>query len=109
MRSVSVINLITEDSIEHNILHLLGRKQALADGVLDGCGDLATLRMPSGRAAFIERMSAPVHYPITAVCCSALMRRRGADKPDRLEMAKTSRTFASGDVEHVSAVPTFGQ
>jgi hypothetical protein len=59
MRSVSVINLVTEDSIEHNILHLLGRKQALADGVVDGAGDLTTLKMPSGgRAALVERMQA---------------------------------------------------
>jgi hypothetical protein len=57
-RSVSVVNLVTEDSIEHSILHLLGRKQALADGVLDGAGDLAALKMPSGRAAFVERMQA---------------------------------------------------
>jgi hypothetical protein len=58
VRSVSVINLVTEDSIENNILHLLACKQALADGVLDGSGDLAALKMPSGRAAFIERMQA---------------------------------------------------
>ena len=58
MRSVSVVNLVTEDSIEHSILHLLGRKQALADGVLDGAGDLAALKMPSGRAAFVDRMQA---------------------------------------------------
>jgi hypothetical protein len=58
MRSVDVVNLVTEDSIEHNILHLLGRKQALADGVIDGEGDLASLKMPSGRAAFVERMQA---------------------------------------------------
>ncbi len=58
MRSVSVVNLVTEDSIEHNILHLLGRKQALADGIIDGAGDLAMLKMPSGRAAFVERMQA---------------------------------------------------
>jgi superfamily II DNA or RNA helicase len=58
MRTVHVVNLVTEDSIEHNILHLLGRKQALADGVIDGAGDLAALKMPSGRAAFIERMQA---------------------------------------------------
>ena len=57
-RSVSVVNLVTEDSIEHSILHLLGRKQALADGVLDGAGDLAALKMPSGRAALMERMQA---------------------------------------------------
>jgi hypothetical protein len=40
------------------MLHLLGRKQALADGIMDGMGDLAALKMPSGRAAFLERMQA---------------------------------------------------
>jgi SNF2-related domain/Helicase conserved C-terminal domain len=59
MRTVNVINLVTQDSIEHNILHLLGRKQALADGVIDGAGDLGSLKMPSGgRAAMVERMEA---------------------------------------------------
>jgi len=57
-RSVTVVNLVCEGSIEHGILHLLGQKQALADGVLDGRGDLAKLKMPSGKAAFIERMQA---------------------------------------------------
>jgi hypothetical protein len=57
-RSVSVVNLVCEGSIEHQILHLLGHKQALADGVLDGQGDLGALKMPSGRAAMIERMEA---------------------------------------------------
>jgi superfamily II DNA or RNA helicase len=58
MRGVSVVNLVCEDSIEHAMVHLLGAKQALADGVLDGRGDLAALKMPSGRAAMIERMQA---------------------------------------------------
>jgi superfamily II DNA or RNA helicase len=57
-RSVTVVNLVCEDSIEHQILHLLGHKQALADGVLDGQGDLGALKMPSGRTAMIERMQA---------------------------------------------------
>jgi superfamily II DNA or RNA helicase len=57
-RSVTVVNLVCENSIEHQILHLLGHKQALADGVLDGQGDLGALKMPSGRAAMIERMEA---------------------------------------------------
>jgi SNF2-related domain/Helicase conserved C-terminal domain len=57
MRTVNVINLVTQESIEHNILHLLGRKQALADGVIDGAGDLGSLKMPSaGRAAMVERL-----------------------------------------------------
>ncbi len=58
MRSVTVVNLIAEDTIEHSMVHLLGAKQALADGVLDGQGDLSALKMPSGRAAMIERMQA---------------------------------------------------
>src|SRR6266403_3097718 len=66
LRSVTVINLVCEDSIEHQILHLLGQKQALADGVLDGQGDLAKLKMPSGRAAMIERMQAMMQAPTTA-------------------------------------------
>ena len=55
---MTVVNLVCENSIEHGILHLLGQKQALADGVLDGRGDLGALKMPSGRAAMIERMQA---------------------------------------------------
>jgi len=57
-RSVSVVNLVCEQSIEAGILGLLGTKQALADGVLDGLGDLDKLAMPSGRGALIERMKA---------------------------------------------------
>lgn len=57
-RAVTVINLVTENSIEHGILHLLASKQALAEGVIDGRGDLATLKLPSGRAAMIERIQA---------------------------------------------------
>jgi superfamily II DNA or RNA helicase len=55
-RMVTVVNLVCEDSIEHGMVHLLAAKQALADGVLDGQGDLAALKLPSGRTAMIERM-----------------------------------------------------
>jgi hypothetical protein len=57
-RSVTVVNLVCENSIEHGILHLIGQKQALADGLIDGQGDIGTLKMPNGRAAMIERMQA---------------------------------------------------
>ena len=40
------------------MLHLLSQKQALADGVLDGEGDLKAMALPSGRRAFVERMAA---------------------------------------------------
>jgi superfamily II DNA or RNA helicase len=57
-RSVTVVNLVCENSIEHGILHLIGQKQALADGLIDGQGDIGKLKMPNGRAAMIERMQA---------------------------------------------------
>ncbi|CAN0499348.1 unnamed protein product, partial [Phaeothamnion confervicola] len=55
-RAVTVINLVTEGSIEHAILHLLNVKQVLADGLLDGHGDIGALKMPSGRGALVDRM-----------------------------------------------------
>lgn len=67
MRAVTVVNLVCEDSIEHRILHLLALKQGLADGVLDGRGDLAQLKMPSGRAAMVERMAGLLSPPVAAV------------------------------------------
>jgi superfamily II DNA or RNA helicase len=70
MRTVDVINLVTEDSIEHSMLQVLSQKQALADGVLDGQGDLKAMALPSGRRAFVERMAqmmAPPALPAPAV------------------------------------------
>ena len=57
-KPVSIINLVTENSIENRMLATLAQKQELADGILDGRGDLAAIRMPSGRAAFLERLEA---------------------------------------------------
>ena len=55
-RAVNVINLITEDSIEHRMLQTLDIKRQLAEGIVDGVGDLAALKMPSGREAFLARL-----------------------------------------------------
>ncbi|MFI4959595.1 MAG: hypothetical protein ACHP7C_10625, partial [Lysobacterales bacterium] len=43
------------------------QKQALADGVLDGQGDLKSMKLPSGRRAFVERMSAMIAPPSAPV------------------------------------------
>jgi hypothetical protein len=55
-RSVQVLNLVAEDSIEHRMLGTLQFKQELADGVLDGRGGMDSISIPSGRAAFMERL-----------------------------------------------------
>ena len=55
-KSVQVINLVCENSIEHRMLHVLAQKQTLSKGVLEGAESLKEMALPSGRAAFIERM-----------------------------------------------------
>jgi hypothetical protein len=55
-RAVSVINMVCENSIEHRMLTTLAGKQQLADGVLDGKGDLENIGKAGGRAVFIERL-----------------------------------------------------
>ena len=62
-RPVSVINLITEGSIEHRMLYLLDQKQKVADAVLDLKGDLDAVKLPSGRAAFVERLESLLSVP----------------------------------------------
>jgi hypothetical protein len=59
-RSVRVINLVTEDSIEQRMQDVLASKQELADGIIDGLGDLSAIRMPSGRAGLVERLDAVI-------------------------------------------------
>jgi SNF2-related domain/Helicase conserved C-terminal domain len=85
-RSVTVVNLVCEGSIEHGIMHPLTQKQALADGVLDGRGDLAKLAMPSGRSAMIERIeaamraaeaAAPAIVPADEALATGLQERHG--------------------------------
>jgi superfamily II DNA/RNA helicase len=55
---VTVVNFVTENSIEHSNLHLLSHKRALADGVLEGAEDFSKIAIPSGRTALVERMQA---------------------------------------------------
>jgi superfamily II DNA or RNA helicase len=55
-RPVRVLYLVAEDSIEHRMIPLLAGKQRLADGVLDGRGDLSEMPLPSGRKALVERL-----------------------------------------------------
>jgi len=55
-RAVSVINLASENTIEHRMLETLAHKQALADGVLDLRGDLNEIKMKSSREGFLSRL-----------------------------------------------------
>ena len=57
-RPVTAINLVSEHTIEHRMLGLLDAKRTLAEGVLDQRGDLSAIPLPTGRAAFMERLNA---------------------------------------------------
>ena len=62
-RPVSVVNLVSEDTIEHRMLALLDQKRALADAVLDRRGDPTQVKMPNSRAAFLERLNQVLERP----------------------------------------------
>ncbi len=55
-RPVTVINLISEKTIEQRMLDTLSNKQALADGVLDRIGNLSEIKLRSGRQAFLAKL-----------------------------------------------------
>ena len=101
MRTVTVVNLVCEDSIEHRILHLLAQKQDLADGVIDGRGDVEALKMPSGRAAMLERMAAfltppPPPAPQPAADPAQLFMAEIADRLDASVLAVEQRRREDG-------------
>ena len=66
-RPVTVINLVSEATIEQRMLDTLAHKQALADGVLDRIGDLSQIRLTSGRQSFLARLEKLVAAPAPAV------------------------------------------
>jgi superfamily II DNA or RNA helicase len=55
-RPVTVINLVSERTIEHRMLDTLSNKQALADGVLELRGNLENIKLRSGRQAFLAKL-----------------------------------------------------
>ncbi len=56
-RPVTVINLVSQDTIEERMLGTLANKQALAEGVLERKGDLAAIPFGGGKQAFLDRLN----------------------------------------------------
>ncbi len=55
-RPVTVVNLISENTIEHRMLDTLSHKRALSEGVLDLKGDLEEIKLRSGKQAFLSKL-----------------------------------------------------
>ena len=52
-RTVQVINLVTQERLEHRIVEIVRQKQFLSDNVLDGLGQ-DELKLPSSRKEFLD-------------------------------------------------------
>ena len=55
-RAVTVLNLVSERTIEHRMLGMLANKQALSSGVLDADVDLSTVKLTGGKENFLHRL-----------------------------------------------------
>ncbi len=55
-KPVTVINLISENTIEHRMLETLALKQTVAMSVLDKPGEVKEIKLRGGRQAMIERL-----------------------------------------------------
>ncbi|MBW1818986.1 MAG: DEAD/DEAH box helicase, partial [Deltaproteobacteria bacterium] len=64
MRNVTVINLISENTIEQRMLETLAVKRSLAEGVLDRKGDLTRIPLKRGARAFMDRLEQVVKAPV---------------------------------------------
>ena len=61
--AVTVLNLVSERTIEQRMLGALASKQALSDGVLDPRGDLAGIKLAGGRENFMQRLETLLPLP----------------------------------------------
>jgi len=87
MRNVTVVNLISEDSIEQRMLDTLAAKRSLADGVLDGVGDVKEVPLKKGPQAFMQRLNQVMETP-------AQRKKEGPPKAETLP-ADRSTGFAA--------------
>jgi superfamily II DNA/RNA helicase len=77
-RPVTVINLISENTIEHRMLETLSIKQAVATSVLDKPGEVKEIKLRSGRQAFVERLQQLI-TPAGGMAASATSNSKTAD------------------------------
>jgi ERCC4-related helicase len=63
VRPVTVINLVSEKTIEHRMIETLSTKQGLADAVLDRSVDFADVRMKGSGQKFFERLGQLMEPP----------------------------------------------
>lgn len=76
---VNVINLVSQETIEHRMLGTLKFKQGLADAVLDARGDAASFEQENARGAFMARLAEVMDSPLRTAAVPA--EKRAASVP----------------------------
>jgi hypothetical protein len=88
-RPVTVIHLVSEETIEHRMLDTLASKQALAEGVLDLRGELSDIKFKSGRQALLARLQQLM---------SASLSPASSEAPQRERALPADRSLAFGEL-----------
>lgn len=71
---VNVINLVSENTLEHRMLSTLKFKQGLADVVLDARGETEAFEKPDARGAFMARLAEVMDSPLQVPMAPAVAR-----------------------------------
>jgi len=88
-RPVTVLNLVSEKTIEHRMIETLANKQGLADAVLDQIGEFSDVKMKGSGQKFFERLE-------------QLMRKsEPAQKPKVVSVSEQPFAFATRLVEEL--------
>ena len=82
---VNVINLVSENTLEHKMLGTLKFKQGLADVVLDARGDTEDFEQPNSRSAFMARLAEVMDSPLQVPMAPAVAK---AETPPDQRMAE---------------------
>ncbi len=62
-RPVTVVNLVSEKTIEHRMIETLANKQGLADAVLDKIGEFSDVKMKGSGQKFFDRLEQLMEKP----------------------------------------------
>jgi hypothetical protein len=102
-KPVTVINLISENTIEHRMLDTLAMKTAVALSVLDSPGEVKEIKLRSGRQAMIERLQQLVSPSVRGVPPEiAKAAGQAAAEPARKLPADPSLAFAQLASERIN-------
>ncbi len=91
LRPVTVVNLVAEKTIEHGMLGSLANKQELAQGVLDGVGDLTQVKLKRGRQDLLKRLEQALAPSASSASASSLH----TPAPPPMPSSDPAATFAA--------------